>query len=82
MATPRLAGGKLSSRIAWAIGCSAPPPMPCTTRATISIPRLVAAPQIADEAVKIAMQVSRSRLRPKTEASQAVVGRMMAFDTR
>jgi len=82
MATPRRAGGKLSSRMAWAIGCRAPPPMPCSTRATISMPRLVAAPQMAEDAVKMTMQASRKRLRPNTELSHAVVGRMMALDTR
>jgi len=82
IATPRRAGGKLSINMAWAIGCSAPPPAPCTTRATMSMPRLVAAPHTADDSVKIVMQTSRKRLRPNTEVSQAVVGRMIALDTR
>ena len=56
--------------------------MPCSTRATISMPRLVAAPQMAEDAVKMTMQASRKRLRPNTELSHAVVGRMMALDTR
>ncbi len=82
IATPRRAGGKLSIRMAWAIGCRAPPPTPCRTRATMSMPRLVAAPHTADEIVKSAMQVSRKRFRPNAELSHAVVGRMIALDTR
>ena len=51
MATPRLAGGKLSSRIAWAIGCSAPPPMPCTIRHSTSISSERAVPHSSEPSV-------------------------------
>ena len=82
MAAPRRAGGKLSRRTAWAIGWSAPPPTPCTMRATMSMPRPVAAPQAADAAVKVRIEMMRMRLRPKVPASQPVVGRTMALATR
>ena len=82
MATPRRAGGKLSRSTAWAMGCSAPPPRPCSTRARIRMSRRGAAPQIADAAVNSTIHVSRKRLRPKSAPHQAAVGRMMALDTR
>ena len=45
MAMPRSWGGKVSINMAWDMGCSPPPPMPCTTRKKISSARLVAVPQ-------------------------------------
>ena len=64
IAWPRLCGGKLSSRMAWEIGTIAPPPMPCSTRATMSQGRLVAMPQSTEVSVKSAMQARNRRLRP------------------
>ena len=64
------------------MGWSAPPPSPCRTRARIKTFRLGAAPQIAEDAVKIRMQVSRNRFRPNTAPIQAAAGKMMALDTR
>ena len=68
--------------MAWAIGWSAPPPMPCTTRAAISISRLAAAPHAAEASVKMTMHVSRRRLRPNAALSHAVTGSTMAFEIR
>ena len=82
MAAPRRAGGKLSMRTACAMGWSAPPPAPWSTRARISISRLVAAPHAADAAVKNSVQVRRTRLRPKRLPSQAVMGSTMALESR
>ncbi len=82
MARPRRAGEKLSRRIACAMGWSAPPPTPCSTRAKISTPRLVAAPHAAEASVKITMQVSRKRLRPNTALSHAETGSTIAFEMR
>ena len=63
-------------------GCSAPPPAPCTARASKIIPRLVAEPQANDETVKMTMQVMRKRLRPKRSANQELAGRITALATR
>ena len=65
MAAPRLATGKLSSMIAWAIGTMAPPPSPCSIRATIRKPRLVAMPQSTDANVNSVTHSRNSRRRPK-----------------
>ena len=82
MATPRLAGGKLSIRIACDSGCSAPPAAPCTTRAKISQESSVAAPQAAEANVKTTMQTIKNRFRPKKVLSQPVIGSTMALATR
>src|SRR5512138_683589 len=37
MASPCWAGGKVSSRMDWEIGCSAPPAMPWKTRNTVTV---------------------------------------------
>ena len=71
IAMPRLAGGKLSMRIACDKGCSAPPAAPCTTRAKTRKPSVVAAPQAAEASVKKAMQAIRNRFRPKKPAQPA-----------
>jgi hypothetical protein len=68
--------------MAWAIGWSAPPPMPWITRARISISRLMAAPHAAEAIVKMTMHESRRRLRPNAAASHAVTGRTIAFEIR
>ena len=82
MAEPRRSGGNDSSRIAWEIGCSAPPPPPWSTRATMSSPRLGAAPAANEASVKSTMHAIRKRLRPKMPPSQAVAGSTIALDTR
>ncbi len=68
--------------MAWAIGWSAPPPMPWITRARISISRLYAAPHAAEASVKMMMHVSRKRLRPNAALSHAVTGSTIAFEIR
>ena len=65
MATPRLFGGKLSSRIAWAMGTIAPPPAPCKMRARISVGRFHASPHNTEANVNIITQESSTRFRPK-----------------
>jgi hypothetical protein len=64
------------------MGWSAPPPMPCTTRARIKSSRLPAAPHAAEAKVKITMHTSRNRLRPKTALSHAVTGSTIALEIR
>src|SRR3984893_12059320 len=44
-AMPRLAGGNVSARMACSLGCSPPPPAPCSTRKKISDPNEGARPQ-------------------------------------
>ena len=65
IATPRLATGKLSSKIAWAMGTIAPPPKPCKMRAAISIGRFTAIPHNADAKMNIPMHEISTRFRPK-----------------
>src|SRR5215813_1266926 len=81
-ASPRFSGGKVSARMACAIGCKPPPPAPCMTRKRRRKPRLGANPQSSELIVKIPRQLMKKRLRPKAPASQPVIGRMIAFDTR
>ena len=57
MAMPCFSRGKLSTRIACEIGCSAPPPTPCSTRKKISEPSVGARPHKAELTVKIATQI-------------------------
>jgi len=57
MAAPRFSWGKLSTRMAWDVGCRAPPPRPCMMRKKISQGRLGARPQSMLETVKIPTQV-------------------------
>ena len=82
MAVPRLATGKLSRRIAWESGCSAPPAAPCTTRATMSQESSLAAPHVAEAKVKMTMQAIKNRFRPKKLLSHPVIGNTMALATR
>ncbi len=65
IAMPRFCGGKLSSKIAWAMGTMAPPPAPCKMRARISIGRFNAIPHNTDARVNIPMQEMNTRFRPK-----------------
>ena len=82
MATPRLAGGKLSIKIACEMGCNAPPPAPCTMEAKIRKDRFGAAPQAKEATVKMPTQTMRNRLRPNKAENHAVAGRMTAFEMR
>ena len=74
--------GKLSSSIDCERGCSAPPPAPCTTRASRITASEGAAPQKNEATVKMVTQMSRKRLRPKRRANQLEAGRMTALATR
>ena len=59
MARPRSSGGKASTRMAWDMGWSPPPPIPWMMRKKISMPRLVARPHIMEAAVKTTTDNSR-----------------------
>ncbi len=82
MAIPCSLGGKVSIRIAWLLGISAPPAAPCRMRKTMRKPRLGAAPQRKEARVNRMMQVIRKRLRPNRRESQPVIGRTTALATR
>ena len=64
-AKPRFSGGKVSARMACAIGCSPPPPAPCSTRKKRRSPRLGANPQSKELTVKMPRQAMKKRFRPK-----------------
>src|SRR5215469_5904279 len=64
------------------MGCNPPPPAPCRTRKRRRKLRLGANPQSSELTVNIARQLVKKRLRPSAPASQPVIGRMIAFDTR
>src|SRR5580692_6385406 len=81
-AKPRCCGGNVSAKIACAIGCSPPPPAPCSTRKKRRNPRLGAIPQSKELTVKILKHAMKKRFRPKAPASQPLMGRMIAFETR
>jgi hypothetical protein len=55
-AMPRCLGGNVSARIACSLGCSPPPPTPCSTRKKISKPSEGANPQRQELIVKSATQ--------------------------
>src|SRR5579863_6166051 len=81
-ARPRFCGGNVSARIACAMGWSPPPPAPWITRKRSSIPRLAALPQRTEANVNIQMQKMKNRFRPNRLASQPLMGRTMALETR
>src|SRR5690242_10842787 len=82
MARPRSSGLNDSSRTACDSGCRAPPVAPWMMRQMTSEARLGAAPQKNDAMVNPAVDIISSRLRPNRDASQPVIGRMMALATR
>ena len=82
MAMPRFCGGKLSMRMAWDSGWSAPPAAPWSTRASTSMAMVGAAPQAAEARVKPVTQSIRKRLRPNVLLSHPVMGSTMALLTR
>jgi len=59
MAVPCRSGGKASSRTPWLEGWSPPPARPWSTRAPISMLRLVAMPHNADAPVNTAMEIKK-----------------------
>src|SRR5215831_2000996 len=64
------------------MGCSPPPPRPCSTRNKRRRPRLGAIPHSKELKVKNPMQDMKNRLRPTTPAIQPLIGRTIALDTR
>src|SRR6266478_8957233 len=64
------------------MGCNPPPPAPCNTRKRRRNPRLGATPQSKELTVKMPRQLMKKRLRPSAPASQPLIGKMMAFETR
>ena len=82
IATPRLAGGKLSMRIACDNGCSAPPAAPCTNAGENEEAQLVGHAASRRGQREDAMQPIKNRLRPKKPLSQPVIGNTMALETR
>src|SRR5208283_5329088 len=55
-AMPRLAGGKVSARIACSLGCNPPPPAPCRMRQMIRVARFGASPHRNELTVNRATQ--------------------------
>src|SRR4051794_31772819 len=82
MALPRSLGGNASSSTACERGCSAPPVAPCTTRKKINDPSVGASPHRNDAVVNPTTDNISRFLRPKTLASQPVIGKMIALATR
>src|SRR6202043_3270989 len=64
------------------MGCSPPPPAPCSTRKRRRNPRLGAIPHSKELTVNTPKQDMKNLLRPKAPASQPLIGRMIAFETR
>src|SRR6266550_1582252 len=64
------------------MGCSPPPPSPCSTRNKRRRPRLGAIPHSKELNVKKAIHAMKNRLRPTTPAIHPLIGKTMAFDTR
>src|SRR5215471_3672600 len=81
-AKPRFSGGKVSARIACAIGWSPPPPAPWRARKKISTPRPGAEPHNTELTVKRRIQSRKKRFRPNRPASHPLIGRTTAFAAR
>ena len=75
-------GGNVSRMMACAMGWSAPPPRPCSTRNRISCPSVRDRPHITDAPVKIATERRYMRCRPSTVPSHAVSGMMITTAMR
>ena len=58
------------------------PPMPCTIRAATSAPKLSAAPQAAEAALKTTIAIRKTRLAPKRSATQPEAGMKTVSATR
>jgi len=64
------------------MGCSPPPPAPCSTRNKIIAPRLGAIPHSKELTVKITRHIIKNLLRPNTVANHPLMGSTMALETR
>ena len=82
IAMPCLVRGKLSTRMAWEMGCRPPPPAPWRIRKKISRGRFGAKPQRKELMVKMMTQPMKRRLRPRSMESQPVSGSTMALEIR
>ena len=58
-AAARLAGGNVSRMIDCWFGCRPPPKKPCSSRKTISSPRLVDIPHRNEQTVNMVMQIRK-----------------------
>src|SRR5258705_5130424 len=81
-ARPRFSGGKVSPRMACAIGCKPPPNAPCKTRNRRRSPRLGAIPHRRELAVEGTMHVNEKRFRPRHPTSHPLLGGKIAFQTK
>ena len=82
MATPRWWMGKISQRMACDSGMIGPPPRPWKMRATISVVRSGAAPEMNELTVNSVQQIKKKRVRPNTATSHPVAGMTMALAAR
>src|ERR1700751_2708427 len=64
------------------MGCSPPPPAPCSTRNINSVPRLGANPQSRELKGKTDRHTMKNRFRPKAVANHPLTGRTIALDPR
>ena len=69
IAMPRCRGGKVAVMIDRVAGFMSAEPAPCTTRAPISQPALVARPQKSEATVKMTRPTMKIRRRPNRSAS-------------
>src|SRR5258708_30330833 len=81
-ASPRFSGGKVSARMACAIGCKPPPNAPCNTRNRRRSPRLGAIPHRKELIVKNTIHVKKNCFRPNHVTSHPLMGRTIALETR
>ena len=81
MAWPCFSGGLMSSRTAWDNGISAAPNTPCNRRNSTISTRLLATPHSTEAAVKPAIEIRNTILRPILSARKPVSGVMIAAET-